>query len=148
MFSSTNYTSFRRSNAIVVTTYFSPWHPHFQPKNKVVSIFSFDFSLLPFGPSDRPTNQPVSQLTIFLTPSSRNQTGGRQAADALTKVPSADKQLLCSHDRHLPPTGFRGREIAFSVTQELRGSRRADQICRQIRDDFSPALKQPQKVPH
>ncbi len=68
---------------------------------------------------------------------------GRQKADTLTKVPSATKHLLCSHDRNLPPTLFRGREIAFSVTKELRCYRRADQICRQIKDDLSPALKQP-----
>jgi hypothetical protein len=68
---------------------------------------------------------------------------GRQKADALTNVPSTDKHLLCSHDRNLPPTLFRGREIASSVTQELRSSRRADQICRQIKDNLSPVLKQP-----
>ena len=68
---------------------------------------------------------------------------GRQKADALTKVPSAAKHLLCSHDRNLPPTLFRGRKIAFSVTKELRCYRRADQICRQIKDDLSPASKQP-----
>jgi hypothetical protein len=68
---------------------------------------------------------------------------GRQKADALTKIPSAAKHLLCSHDRNLPPTLFRGREIAFSVTKELRCYRRADQICRQIKDNLSPALKPP-----
>ena len=36
MFSSTNYSSFRRSHAIVVTTYFLRSHPHFQARKKVV----------------------------------------------------------------------------------------------------------------
>ena len=79
----------------------------------------------------------------YLNPVEPEPNRGRQKADALTKVPSAAKHLLCSHDRNLPPTLFRGREIAFSVTKELRCYRRADQICRQIKDDLSPALKQP-----
>jgi hypothetical protein len=68
---------------------------------------------------------------------------GRQKADALTKIPSASKHLLCSHDRNLPPTLFRGREIACSKTKRFRCCCRAGQSCRQIKDDLAPSLKRP-----
>jgi len=41
------------------------------------------------------------------------------------------------------PTLFRGREIACSKTKRLRCCCRADQSCRQIKDDLAPSLKRP-----
>ena len=67
---------------------------------------------------------------------------GRQKADALTKVPSAGKHLLYSHPPaadNLPPTLFRGREIAFSVTSKsFAATAGIVKSSRQIKDDLSP----------
>ncbi|MFH1884913.1 MAG: hypothetical protein ABIL62_19630, partial [Planctomycetota bacterium] len=49
-----------------------------------------------------------------------------------------------SHDRNLPPTLFRGREIAFSVTKKLRLWYRVDQTPRQITTIWHVVLSVPQ----